>query len=128
MRRPFLASALVAVALAGCNAVTLSDLKCAGDCQVTADPFRLNLQVTYDDPNQALPGSKLLASVDGRSATSTDVTGLLKPAGTTSGTIVFTVPLDFARVTDGQSLKVDVRTTGSNGDSNIVGGTFQIKL
>ena len=57
-----------------------------------------------------------------------DVTGLLQPKSATSGTLVFTVPLDLARVTDGQSLKVDVRTTGSNGDSNSVGGTFQIKL
>ena len=52
MRRPLLAAALLSIALVGCNAVTLTDLKCAGDCQVTADPFRLNLQVTYDDPNR----------------------------------------------------------------------------
>lgn len=125
MRRMLLAAA---VALSGCQAVTLTDLKCDGDCQAFEDPFRLQLTASYDDPDRALAGAKVKVSVDHREVASYDAELVATPPGAPQGKLSIGVPLKFGKVSDGQRFQVDVRTEGPGGTSNFVSGTFQVKL
>jgi hypothetical protein len=125
MRRTLLAAAVL---LSGCNSVTLTDLKCAGDCQVSEDPFRLQLTAAYDDPSRALAGARVKVSVDHRDVATLDADAVATPPGALKGTLAIEVPLKFGKVTDGQQFQVDVRTEGPAGSSNFVSGTFKVKL
>lgn len=119
--------AACAVALAGCgSAASLSNLRCDASCQDVADPFLMNLAVTFDDPAAVLARSDLVVQINGASAATYKLETLIVPKGATAGTLRFPLSLHFRSVTDGETFELGVQSSGPDGTSNLVRRTFVI--
>lgn len=110
--RALLASVLLLTACG--NGASLVTLQCRSTCQPRENPFRLQLQATYDDPSLALLGGTLVVRVDNTQQPEIPLAGKM-PTGRSTGTIDFDVDVPLRELKDESTLTVGVRAKDKSG-------------
>ena len=134
MRALLLTLAAVLVVACGGSGPKLKNLKCrTAPCQSPEDPFRLSLQVDFDDPTGALSAGELDLRVDGKTQTAIALRDLFTSQkldlAAKTGTLQIDDDVLLSQIKEGATFTLSLLATNGKGqDSNEPTLTFTVHL